>query len=48
VTVGSLSCDRGYGKLYFASPYVAASAIAGKIVEPFEFLGACEPELVNA
>jgi 3-isopropylmalate/(R)-2-methylmalate dehydratase large subunit len=29
----------GPGKLYLASPYVvAASAIAGKIVEPFEFL----------
>jgi 3-isopropylmalate/(R)-2-methylmalate dehydratase large subunit len=32
----------GPGKLYLASPYVvAASAIAGKIVEPNEFL--CEP-----
>lgn len=30
----------GPGKLYLASPYVvAASAIAGKIVEPDEFLG---------
>jgi 3-isopropylmalate/(R)-2-methylmalate dehydratase large subunit len=29
----------GPGKLYLASPYVvAASAIAGKIIEPFEFL----------
>ena len=29
----------GPGKLYLASPYVvAASAIAGKIVEPDEFL----------
>lgn len=26
------------GKLYTASPYVVASAIAGKIVEPDEFL----------
>lgn len=39
----------GPGKLYLASPYVvAASAIAGKIVEPFEFLKASEPELVEA
>ncbi|HKR61220.1 MAG TPA: aconitase family protein [Pyrinomonadaceae bacterium] len=37
----------GPGKLYLASPYVvAASAIAGKIVEPYEFLR--EPELVEA
>jgi len=37
----------GPGKLYLASPYVvAASAIAGKIVEPFEFLR--QPELVEA
>ena len=35
----------GPGKLYLASPYVvAASAIAGKIVEPYEFLR--EPEAV--
>ncbi len=33
----------GPGKLYLASPYVvAASAIAGKIVEPDEFLGHAE------
>ncbi|HVQ40221.1 MAG TPA: aconitase family protein [Pyrinomonadaceae bacterium] len=39
----------GPGKLYLASPYVvAASAIAGKIVEPFEFLREREPELVDA
>jgi 3-isopropylmalate/(R)-2-methylmalate dehydratase large subunit len=39
----------GPGKLYLASPYVvAASAIAGKIVEPYEFLNASEPELVEA
>jgi 3-isopropylmalate/(R)-2-methylmalate dehydratase large subunit len=39
----------GPGKLYLASPYVvAASAIAGKIVEPFEFLREREPELVEA
>jgi len=38
----------GPGKLYLASPYVvAASAIAGKIIEPFEFLGERE-ELVEA
>lgn len=37
----------GPGKLYLASPYVvAASAIAGKIVEPFEFLRECDPETV--
>jgi 3-isopropylmalate/(R)-2-methylmalate dehydratase large subunit len=37
----------GPGKLYLASPYVvAASAIAGKIVEPFEFLKK-EEELVR-
>lgn len=36
----------GPGKLYLASPYVvAASAIAGKIVEPFEFLREREEEL---
>jgi 3-isopropylmalate/(R)-2-methylmalate dehydratase large subunit len=35
----------GPGKLYLASPYVvAASAIAGKIVEPFEFLRKLEEE----
>jgi 3-isopropylmalate/(R)-2-methylmalate dehydratase large subunit len=39
----------GPGKLYLASPYVvAASAIAGKIVEPFEFLRERESELVHA
>jgi 3-isopropylmalate/(R)-2-methylmalate dehydratase large subunit len=39
----------GPGKLYLASPYVvAASAIAGKIVEPFEFLREPETELVEA
>jgi 3-isopropylmalate/(R)-2-methylmalate dehydratase large subunit len=39
----------GPGKLYLASPYVvAASAIAGKIVEPFEFLTEREPELIEA
>lgn len=39
----------GPGKLYLASPYVvAASAIAGKIVEPYEFLREPEPELVQA
>jgi 3-isopropylmalate/(R)-2-methylmalate dehydratase large subunit len=39
----------GPGKLYLASPYVvAASAIAGKIVEPFEFLRKREEELVGA
>src|SRR5712691_7538407 len=39
----------GPGKLYLASPYVvAASAIAGKIVEPFEFLPEAEEELVGA
>jgi 3-isopropylmalate/(R)-2-methylmalate dehydratase large subunit len=39
----------GPGKLYLASPYVvAASAIAGKIVEPFEFLRDSEEELVGA
>ncbi|MFN2492793.1 MAG: aconitase family protein [Pyrinomonadaceae bacterium] len=38
----------GPGKLYLASPYVvAASAIAGKIVEPFEFLRKTEEELVG-
>ncbi len=38
----------GPGKLYLASPYVvAASAIAGKIVEPFEFLHEREEELVE-
>ena len=39
----------GPGKLYLASPYVvAASAIAGKIVEPLEFLTTPEEELVGA
>jgi len=39
----------GPGKLYLASPYVvAASAVAGKIVEPHEFLRAHEGELVEA
>jgi 3-isopropylmalate/(R)-2-methylmalate dehydratase large subunit len=39
----------GPGKLYLASPYVvAASAIAGKIVEPYEFLRQKEAELVGA
>ncbi|HKO60513.1 MAG TPA: aconitase family protein, partial [Pyrinomonadaceae bacterium] len=39
----------GPGKLYLASPYVvAASAIAGKIVEPYEFLKDRKEELVEA
>ncbi|OLE51463.1 MAG: 3-isopropylmalate dehydratase [Acidobacteria bacterium 13_1_20CM_3_53_8] len=39
----------GPGKLYLASPYVvAASAIAGRIVEPHEFLRETEEELVSA
>ena len=39
----------GPGKLYLASPYVvAASAIAGKIVEPYEYLREREAELVGA
>ncbi|HEX8845265.1 MAG TPA: aconitase family protein [Pyrinomonadaceae bacterium] len=39
----------GPGKVYLASPYVvAASAIAGHIVEPEEFLKAREEELVGA
>jgi 3-isopropylmalate/(R)-2-methylmalate dehydratase large subunit len=39
----------GPGKLYLASPYVvAASAIAGKIIEPFEFLRKRDEELVEA
>jgi len=39
----------GPGKLYLASPYVvAASAIAGKIVEPYEFSKDREEELVGA
>jgi len=39
----------GPGKLYLASPYVvAASAIAGKIVEPFEYLRKTEKELAHA
>jgi 3-isopropylmalate/(R)-2-methylmalate dehydratase large subunit len=38
----------GPGKLYLASPYVvAASAIAGKIIEPFEFLREPEPALIE-
>jgi 3-isopropylmalate/(R)-2-methylmalate dehydratase large subunit len=38
----------GPGKLYLASPYVvAASAIAGKIVEPFEFLRERKEDLVE-
>ena len=38
----------GPGKLYLASPYVvAASAIAGKIVEPHEFLEKPDEELVS-
>jgi 3-isopropylmalate/(R)-2-methylmalate dehydratase large subunit len=38
----------GPGKLYLASPYVvAASAIAGKIIEPLEFLKKPEEELVG-
>jgi 3-isopropylmalate/(R)-2-methylmalate dehydratase large subunit len=39
----------GPGKVYLASPYVvAASAIAGRIVEPSEFLHESEEELVGA
>lgn len=39
----------GPGKLYLASPYVvAASAIAGRIVAPQEFLNKTEEELVTA
>ena len=39
----------GPGKVYLASPYVvAASAIAGRIVEPEEFLSARAEELVGA
>jgi 3-isopropylmalate/(R)-2-methylmalate dehydratase large subunit len=38
----------GPGKLYLASPYVvAASAIAGKIIEPAEFLGIPAREVVR-
>ena len=38
----------GPGKLYLASPYVvAASAIAGKIIEPLEFLKKPDEELVG-
>jgi 3-isopropylmalate/(R)-2-methylmalate dehydratase large subunit len=38
----------GPGKLYLASPYVvAASAIAGKIVDPSEFLDARQKELLE-
>jgi 3-isopropylmalate/(R)-2-methylmalate dehydratase large subunit len=39
----------GPGQLYLASPYVvAASAIAGHIVEPHEFLREAEEELIEA
>jgi 3-isopropylmalate/(R)-2-methylmalate dehydratase large subunit len=39
----------GPGKLYLASPYVvAASAIAGRIIEPLEFLNQRDEELVTA
>ncbi len=39
----------GPGKLYLASPYVvAASAIAGKIIPPTEFLNKPDPDLVTA
>jgi len=39
----------GPGKLYLASPYVvAASAIAGKIIEPDEFLREAKADLVEA
>jgi 3-isopropylmalate/(R)-2-methylmalate dehydratase large subunit len=39
----------GPGKLYLASPYVvAASAIAGRIIEPYEFLRYRDKELVGA
>ncbi|HEV2861296.1 MAG TPA: aconitase family protein [Pyrinomonadaceae bacterium] len=39
----------GPGKVYLASPYVvAASAVAGRIVEPEEFLKEPEAELVGA
>jgi 3-isopropylmalate/(R)-2-methylmalate dehydratase large subunit len=39
----------GPGKLYLASPYVvAASAIAGKIVAPLEFLNKPDEELLTA
>jgi 3-isopropylmalate/(R)-2-methylmalate dehydratase large subunit len=39
----------GPGKLYLASPYVvAASAIVGRIVEPYEFLNQSDEELVTA
>ena len=39
----------GPGKLYLASPYVvAASAIAGKIVEPYEFLRQKDEALAGA
>jgi 3-isopropylmalate/(R)-2-methylmalate dehydratase large subunit len=38
----------GPGKLYLASPYVvAASAIAGKIIEPLEYLKKADEELVG-
>ena len=39
----------GPGKLYLASPYVvAASAIAGRIIEPLEFLNQPDEKLVTA
>ncbi|HVF43149.1 MAG TPA: aconitase family protein, partial [Pyrinomonadaceae bacterium] len=39
----------GPGKVYLASPYVvAASAVAGHIIEPEEFLKEPEAELVEA
>jgi 3-isopropylmalate/(R)-2-methylmalate dehydratase large subunit len=39
----------GPGKVYLASPYVvAASAVAGRIIEPEEFLKEPEAELVGA
>jgi len=39
----------GPGKVYLASPYVvAASAVAGHIIEPEEFLKESEAELVGA
>jgi 3-isopropylmalate/(R)-2-methylmalate dehydratase large subunit len=39
----------GPGKLYLASPYVvAASAIAGKIIAPAEFLNVPDEQLVTA
>jgi 3-isopropylmalate/(R)-2-methylmalate dehydratase large subunit len=39
----------GPGKLYLASPYVvAASAVAGKIIEPSQFLNTNQEDLVEA